>query len=87
VRQAADGGGSDRCKPRTIYIAQTLNVRAPVKIGGTVTVVVTVAALTLEKFRARLTCVGKVGRQVVLDGEALVKLPREEKGGRPMARF
>ena len=58
-----------------IYIAQTLNFRAPVKIGDTVTMIVTVAELMPEKSRARLTCVCKVGRQVVLDGEALVKVP------------
>lgn len=30
--------------------------------------------------RGRLTCVCEIGRQVVLDGEAPVKVPREEKG-------
>jgi 3-hydroxybutyryl-CoA dehydratase len=50
-------------------------------------VVVTVAELMPEKSRARLTCVCKVGRQVVLDGEALVKVPREEKGKRPLMRL
>ena len=48
--------------PGAIYIAQTLNFRAPVKIGDTVTVIVTVAELTPEKSRAGLTCVCKVGR-------------------------
>jgi 3-hydroxybutyryl-CoA dehydratase len=73
--------------PGAVYIAQTLNFRAPVRIGDTVTVVVTVAELMPEKSRARLTCVCKVGRQVVLDGEALVKVPREEKGKRPLVRL
>src|SRR5579864_6967862 len=73
--------------PGAIYISQTLNFRAPVKIGDTVTVIVTVAELMPEKSRARLTCVCKVGRQVVLDGEALVKVPREEKGRRPVTRL
>ena len=49
------------------------------KIGDTVTFIVTVAELMPEISRARLTCVCKVGRQVVLDGEALVKVPREER--------
>jgi 3-hydroxybutyryl-CoA dehydratase len=71
---------------RDLHFA-TLNFRAPVKIGDTVTVVVTVAELMPEKSRARLTCVCKVGRQVVLDGEALVKVPREEKGKRPLMRL
>ncbi len=73
--------------PGAIYISQTLNFRAPVKIGDTVTVIVTVAELVPEKSRARLICVCKVGRQVVLDGEALVKVPREEKGKRPLMRL
>src|SRR5471030_1676978 len=73
--------------PGAIYISQTLNFRAPVKIGDTVTVIVTVAELMPEKSRARLSCVCKVGRQVVLDGEALVKVPREEKGKRPLMRL
>jgi 3-hydroxybutyryl-CoA dehydratase len=73
--------------PGAIYIAQTLNFRAPVKIGDTVTVVVTAAELMPEKSRARLTCVCKVGRLVVLDGEALGKVPREEKGKRPVIRL
>ena len=42
--------------PGAVYISQTLNFRAPVKIGDTVEVSVTVAELIPEKFRARLTC-------------------------------
>ena len=73
--------------PGAIYISQTLNFRAPVRIGDTVTVTVTVAELMPEKSRARLACVCKVGREVVLDGEALVKVPKEEKGKRPVMRL
>src|ERR1700722_9251281 len=62
--------------PGAIYISQTLNFRAPVKIGDVGAVIVAVAELIPEKSRARITCVSKVGRQVVLDGEALVKVPR-----------
>ena len=39
--------------PGAIYISQTLNFRAPVKIGDTVAVNVSVAELMREKFRAR----------------------------------
>ena len=47
--------------PGAIYISQTLNFRAPVKIGDTVEVSVAVAELMPEKTRARLicTCVGR----------------------------
>ena len=61
--------------PGAIYISQTLNFRAPVKIGDTVEVVVSVAELMPEKHRARLTCACSFAGEVVLDGEALVKIP------------
>jgi len=72
--------------PGAIYISQTLNFRAPVKIGDTVDVYVTVAELIPEKFRARLTCICSVGGEVVLDGVAWVKVPSKEVGGRPLPR-
>jgi 3-hydroxybutyryl-CoA dehydratase len=71
--------------PGAIYISQTLNFRAPVKIGDTV--VVTVAELMPEKSRARLACVCMVGGEVVLEGEALVKVPSQEKAGRPVIKL
>src|ERR1700734_144089 len=40
--------------PGAVYISQTLNFRAPVKIGDTVIVTVTVAALVAERCRARM---------------------------------
>src|SRR5580693_4124204 len=75
--------------PGAIYIAQTLNFRAPVKIGDTVVVTVTVRELIPEKSRARLACVCAVGGEVVLDGEALVKVPSEKaaKGKRPVMKL
>src|SRR5256884_9251537 len=73
--------------PGAIYISQTLNFRAPVRIGDTVLVTVTVAALIAEKSRARLTCVCAVGGEVVLDGEALVKVPSAAKSKRPVLRL
>ncbi len=72
--------------PGAVYISQTLNFRAPVKIGDTVVVTVTVAELMPEKSRARLTCVCAVGGEVVLDGEALVKVPSGKAKGRPVMR-
>jgi 3-hydroxybutyryl-CoA dehydratase len=81
LRHGAVGG------PGAMTVSQMLNFRGPVKIGDIITVIVTVAELIPEKSRARLTCVCKVGRQVVLDGEALVKVPREEKGKRPLIRL
>src|SRR6476661_7372871 len=75
--------------PGAIYISQTLNFRAPVKIGDTVVVTVTVRELIPEKSRARLSCVCAVDGEVVLDGEALVKVPSEKsaKGKRPVIKL
>jgi 3-hydroxybutyryl-CoA dehydratase len=61
--------------PGAVYISQTLNFRAPVKIGDTVEVSVTVTDLIPERRRARLSCMCRVGDAVVLDGRALVKVP------------
>ena len=72
--------------PGAIYISQTLNFRAPVKIGDTVEVTVTVAELIPERHRARLSCTCSVDGETVLDGEALVKVPSSSesptRGGR-----
>src|SRR3954463_6373220 len=61
--------------PGAIYISQTLNFRAPVKIGDTVEVIVEVVELIPDRHRARLACTCRVGEEVVLDGEALIKVP------------
>jgi 3-hydroxybutyryl-CoA dehydratase len=70
--------------PGAVYISQTLNFRAPVKIGDTVEVKVTVAELVAAKSRARLACTCTVGGETVLDGEAWVKVPSRNSGGRPL---
>jgi len=73
--------------PGAVYISQTLNFRAPVKIGDTIDVQVTVAELIPEKFRAKLSCTCSVDGDVVLDGEAWVKVPSNAAGGRPLPRL
>jgi 3-hydroxybutyryl-CoA dehydratase len=52
-------------------------------------VTVRVSEISAEKFRARLSCVCAVGGEVVLDGEALVKVPsgKAAKGRRPVMRL
>ena len=59
----------------TIYLAQTLNFRRPVRIGDTVTATAEVLALDPAKKRATLRTTCTVGGKVVIDGEATV-LPR-----------
>ncbi len=61
--------------PGTIYMAQTLRFRAPVRIGDTVTATAEVTALDPEKKRATLKTTCTVKGKVVIEGEATV-LPR-----------
>lgn len=63
--------------PGTVYMRQTLEFLAPVRIGDTVTASVEVIEKLAEKKRVRLktTCVNQDGIQV-LSGEALVSPPR-----------
>ena len=65
--------------PGAVYISQTLNFRAPVKIGDTVAVTVTVTELVPDKRRARLTCTCTVDNEVVLDGEGVLSVPPTPK--------
>jgi 3-hydroxybutyryl-CoA dehydratase len=66
--------------PGTIYLRQSLNFRAPVEIGDTVTATVEVIEIVKEKKRVRLStvCVNQEGT-VVLDGEAVVSPPKPRK--------
>jgi 3-hydroxybutyryl-CoA dehydratase len=61
--------------PGAIYLSQTLNFKAPVRIGDTVIASVTVAEIVDKGRRVKLHCQCRVGDTVVLDGEALVKVP------------
>jgi 3-hydroxybutyryl-CoA dehydratase len=62
--------------PGTVYIAQNLRFLSPVFIGDTVIATVEVAELLAEKFRARLATRCTVAGKTVIEGEALVVLPR-----------
>ena len=63
--------------PGTIYISQTLNFLAPVRIGDTITATAEVVEILTEKKRVRLktVCTNQDGTEV-LTGEALVSPPR-----------
>ena len=61
--------------PGAIYISQTLNFRAPVRIGDTIEAHVTITDIIREKARVALKTVIQVGETVVVDGDALVLVP------------
>jgi len=61
--------------PGTIYLAQTLQFRRPVKIGDTVTATAEVTALDPKKKRATLKTICTVAGKTVIEGEATV-MPR-----------
>ncbi|MEJ8473555.1 MaoC family dehydratase [Roseibium algae] len=65
--------------PGAIYLSQTLNFKAPVRIGDDVLVVVKVEEVMTRGNRARLSCVCSVDDTTVLEGEALVKVPTREE--------
>lgn len=67
--------------PGAIYLSQTLNFKAPVKIDDVVTVTVTVTELIEKGNRAKLACICEVDGTVVLEGEAMVKVPTRDAPG------
>lgn len=62
--------------PGTIYLAQNLKFKAPVRIGDTVKTTVTVKEVIVLKNRAVLETVCTVGGVVVIEGEATVMIGR-----------
>lgn len=61
--------------PGAIYVAQSLNFKAPVRVGDHVVARVVVVDLMPAKRRARFDCVCTVNDKVVLDGEAIMMVP------------
>jgi 3-hydroxybutyryl-CoA dehydratase len=63
--------------PGAIYVSQTLNFRAPVRIGDHAIAKVKVVELMPAKRRARFDCTCLVGDKVVLEGEAILMVPKK----------
>jgi 3-hydroxybutyryl-CoA dehydratase len=59
-----------------IYLGQTLNFHKPVRIGEDATARVTVATIDHAAARVVLRCEVYVGRDLVMDGEATLRVPR-----------
>jgi 3-hydroxybutyryl-CoA dehydratase len=68
--------GSELPGPGAIYVSQTLNFRAPVRIGDRVVARVRVVELYPAKRRARFECLCTVGGKPVLEGEAVLMVPQ-----------
>lgn len=62
--------------PGAVYLSQTLKFKAPVRIGDVIEVAVEVVELIDKGARVRLSCEARVDATVVLDGEAMVMVPR-----------
>lgn len=63
--------------PGAIYVSQTMNFMAPVLIGDTITAVATISAIDATKRRVTLKTQCLNGEdKVVIDGEAVVLVPR-----------
>lgn len=59
----------------SVYISQTLRFMAPVRIGDTVTTTVEVTEINHDKKRVGFKSRCRVGRTVVIDGDATILVP------------
>ena len=65
-----------------IYLSQTLAFHKPVRIGDILIARVTVSAVDPESARVVLTAEGYVGDDLVMNGEATVRVPRRRRPAR-----
>ena len=64
--------------PGAVYISQTMNFMAPVIVGDTITAVATITAIDDKRRRVTLKTQCLNGEKVVIDGEAIVLVPRRD---------
>jgi 3-hydroxybutyryl-CoA dehydratase len=64
--------------PGAIYLNQSLRFRRPVRIGDAVTARATVTALDERRGHVTLATVCLVGGKTVVDGEAVVMVPKKD---------
>ena len=65
-----------------IYLSQTLAFHKPVRIGDVVKARNTVSAVDPETARVTLRTEGYVGDDMIMEGEALVRVPRRRRPAR-----
>ena len=63
----------------SIYISQTLAFHQPVRIDDVVRILITVIEVEPESARVKLSCEGFVGETMIMDGVAVVRVPRRRK--------
>src|SRR6266566_9216073 len=59
----------------SIFLGATVRYKAPVRIGDTVNATCMVREINRQKGRVTFDCLCKVGDIVVIEGEAMVKVP------------
>ena len=65
--------------PGSVYIDQQLRFTAPVKVGDTVVARATVREIDAKTARVTLETTCKVKDRVVIDGEAILRVPRHKR--------
>ncbi|MFC0632547.1 MaoC family dehydratase [Brevundimonas balnearis] len=63
----------------SIYVSQTLAFHYPVRIGDQVRIQITVVGVDAESARVELNCEGFVEGRLIMDGIAVVRVPRRRK--------
>ncbi len=66
----------------SIYISQTLQFHFPVRIGDTVLIRISVLSVDQETARVELNCEGFVEDKMIMDGIAMVRVPRRRRPGK-----
>ncbi|MBU1384102.1 MAG: MaoC family dehydratase [Alphaproteobacteria bacterium] len=65
-----------------IYLSQTLGFHLPVRIGDDVVVRISVVSVDPDSARVELACEGFVDGKLIMDGMALVRVPRRRRPAR-----
>jgi acyl dehydratase len=65
-----------------IYLGQTLAFHRPVRIGDRVVARISVTSVDETSARVILRCEGYVGDELIMDGEATVRVPRRRRPAR-----
>lgn len=63
----------------SIYVSQTLAFHLPVRIGDRVRIQITVMSVDQESARVHLNCEGFVDGKLIMDGVAVVRVPRRRR--------